>query len=67
MITDEDVMMDPIAGTLRKEDKEDKDTPFKSRLMQFLDNSKEKNELFQVLDEELKMMEVICTDGGRIE
>ncbi len=63
MITHDKVTMDPIAGTLKKWDIE----TFRKRLLQFLDDTKEQNELVQVLDEELKMMEVICDDGGRIE
>ena len=31
-------------------------------IVDFLNNSKEKYELFQVLDEELKMMEKLCDD-----
>lgn len=53
--------MNPIAGTLKKVDPEDL-RPLKERLVDFLNNSKEKYELFQVLDEELKMMEKLCDD-----
>lgn len=56
------VMM-PIAGTLRKEDQE----TFEQRLQNFLIDQKEINELYQVTDEELKMMARICPDGGKIE
>lgn len=63
MIQDNEVTMDPIAGTLKKWDIE----TFRERLLKFLDDTKEQNELFQVLDEELKMMEVICSDWGKIE
>lgn len=56
------VTMNPIAGTLKKIDPEDP-RPLRERLIDFLSNSKETYELFQVLDEELKMMETLC-DGG---
>ena len=62
-VGDEEVTMNPIAGTLRKGDKD----TLKERLIEFLRTKKEQNELFQVLDEELKMMESICMDGWRIE
>ncbi|VFT54371.1 phenazine biosynthesis protein PhzE [Pseudomonas aeruginosa] len=34
--------------------------------MEFLDNRKEADELYMVVDEELKMMARICEDGGRV-
>lgn len=55
--------MNPIAGTLKKGDKRD----FKERLKAFLQDEKEINELFQVLDEEIKMMAEICPKGGQVE
>lgn len=58
--------MNPIAGTLRKVDPAD-DRPLKVRLLEFLKDPKEIQELYHVLDEELKMMEVLCSEGGRIE
>lgn len=61
-ISGNDVIMMPIAGTLRKEDR----ASFPSRLAAFLDDPKEINELFQIVDEEMKMMGVICPDGGEI-
>ncbi|MDD2694048.1 MAG: chorismate-binding protein [Candidatus Gracilibacteria bacterium] len=63
MITPDRVTMDPIAGTLKKGAPE----TFRERLLQFLEDTKERNELFQVLDEELKMMEIVCDEGGKIE
>jgi len=59
---DETVMV-PIAGTLRKEDRE----TFEAGLDRFLADPKEINELFQVVDEEMKIMGVICPDGGEVE
>lgn len=62
-IDDDKTIMMPIAGTLRKEDKE----TFEYRLHQFLTDAKEINELYQVTDEELKMMGRICPEGGHFE
>ncbi len=61
-ITGNETVMCPIAGTLRKEDRE----TFEARLDRFLEDPKEINELFQVVDEELKMMGRISPMGGRI-
>ena len=58
-----ETIMIPIAGTLRKEDR----ATFEERLQQFLTDPKEIAELFQVLDEEMKMMGVICPDGGEVK
>lgn len=60
------VTMNPIAGTLKKIDPDDS-RPLRERLIEFLNTSKEVYELFQVLDEELKMMEHLCDGGGHIE
>lgn len=54
--------MNPIAGTLKKIDPEDP-RPLRERLINFLRDTKEINELTQVLDEELKMMETLCNGG----
>ncbi len=62
-ITGNETLMNPIAGTLRKEDRD----TFPQRLQRFVQDPKEINELFQVLDEEMKMMSLICPGGGRIE
>ncbi len=56
------VTMNPIAGTLKKIDPEDP-RPLRERLINFLRDTKEINELTQVLDEELKMMETLCNGG----
>jgi phenazine biosynthesis protein phzE len=58
-----ETIMVPIAGTLRKEDR----GTFVARLDRFLADPKEINELFQVVDEEMKIMGVICPDGGEVE
>lgn len=52
-------IMTPIAGTFRKDDH--------ISLTDFLQDQKEINELFQVVDEEMKMMSVICPLGGTIQ
>ena len=62
-VTETSTKMMPIAGTLRKEDH----GTFEKRLAQFLTDPKEVNELYQVVDEELKMMGRICPGGGRVE
>ncbi len=58
-----ETVMIPIAGTLRKEDSE----TFEARLNAFLADPKEINELFQVVDEEMKIMGAICPEGGDVE
>jgi phenazine biosynthesis protein phzE len=57
-----DVRMNPISGTFRLGD----GTDLKPRLMDFLHDEKEIYELFMVVDEELKMMCDICTEGGQV-
>ncbi|MEQ1968018.1 chorismate-binding protein [Xenorhabdus nematophila] len=52
-----DVAMNPISGTLKYPEKE-----IEQALYRFINNKKEQNELFMVVDEELKMMSRIC-DG----
>ena len=61
-IHDENVIKNPIAGTMAKESPE----AFKKQLNAFLDDQKEINELSQILDEELKIMSQICPRGGKI-
>ncbi len=53
------VLMTPICGTLPRRDLHTRDD-----LIAFLSDEKEINELFQVVDEELKMMSRICGAGG---
>lgn len=56
------VTMNPISGTFRH--------PAGGATVQtlstFLESTKETEELFMVVDEELKMMSAVCSDGGRI-
>lgn len=56
------VTMNPISGTFRHPD--GGATP--ESLAAFLRSAKETEELFMVVDEELKMMSAVCSDGGRI-
>ena len=62
-ITGNETIMIPIAGTLRKEDQK----TFAKRLDAFINDPKEINELFQVVDEEMKIMGRICPEGGAIK
>ena len=59
-IDDQQTIMSPIAGTMRKGERES----FSRRLEAFLQDGKEVFELFQVVDEELKMMAKVCPKGG---
>ncbi|MGH7441316.1 MAG: chorismate-binding protein, partial [bacterium] len=61
------VVMNPISGTLRKAGL-DRCAPseVRKRLIAFLRDPKEINELFMVVDEELKMMSKMCERGGMI-
>ncbi|WP_125568950.1 anthranilate synthase family protein [Nocardioides baekrokdamisoli] len=56
-----DVRMNPISGTFRVPP-----TDVKPALINFLRDEKEIYELFMVVDEELKMMCDICTEGGTV-
>ncbi|RYZ02404.1 MAG: phenazine biosynthesis protein PhzE [Myxococcales bacterium] len=55
------VRMNPISGTLPRSLLKQR-----SDLIEFLSDAKEVNELFQVVDEELKMMSRICSSGGDV-
>ncbi len=59
-----DVRMNPISGTFRIP--RDPDADVKGDLLDFLGDEKEIYELFMVVDEELKMMCDICTEGGMV-
>ncbi|WP_407358333.1 chorismate-binding protein [Microbacterium sp. LTA6] len=56
------VTMNPISGTFRHP----AGGATKETLIDFLSSTKETEELFMVVDEELKMMSAVCSDGGRI-
>ncbi|WBB50411.1 anthranilate synthase family protein [Verrucosispora sp. WMMA2044] len=55
------VTMNPISGTYRHPP----EGPDLRGLLEFLGDPKESNELYMVVDEELKMMARICPSGGR--
>lgn len=61
-LTDGTVMMNPISGTYRHPP----GGPDIAGLLEFLDDPKEANELYMVVDEELKMMARMCSSGGRV-
>jgi len=54
-------LMNPISGTLPKSGGN-----LRERLEEFITDPKEVNELFQVLDEELKIICKLCPDGGKV-
>jgi phenazine biosynthesis protein phzE len=54
--------MNPISGTFRHP----AGGATAASLTEFLSSTKETEELFMVVDEELKMMSAVCSDGGRI-
>lgn len=56
------VTMNPISGTFRHPP----GGATAETLSEFLTSTKETEELFMVVDEELKMMSAVCSDGGRI-
>ncbi|MFH8984941.1 anthranilate synthase family protein [Streptomyces varsoviensis] len=55
-------VMNPVSGTYRYPP----GGPDLPELLAFLDDRKETDELYMVLDEELKMMAGICAGGGRV-
>ncbi|WP_433833908.1 anthranilate synthase family protein [Actinoplanes sp. CA-015351] len=61
-VDDRRVRMNPISGTYRYP----ADGPSVPGALRFLDDPKEIDELYMVLDEELKMMARICPDGGLV-
>lgn len=66
LVKDGKVKMNPISGTFRKDRQWNTRKEFKNDLLGFLTNKKEINELFMVVDEELKMMAKMCTKGGAV-
>lgn len=61
-----DVRMNPISGTFRLPAGAQAADELKPQLLDFLRDEKEIYELFMVVDEELKMMCDICTEGGQV-
>lgn len=62
-VADGRVWMNPISGTFRHPASESEVEP---AFRAFIKDTKETEELFMVVDEEMKMMSQICSDGGRI-
>ncbi|MFC0002999.1 chorismate-binding protein [Micromonospora siamensis] len=56
------VLMNPISGTFRHAGA----TPDRAALLRFLRDPKEVEELYMVLDEELKMMATVAEHGGQV-
>jgi phenazine biosynthesis protein phzE len=56
------VTMNPISGTYRHP----AEGPSVGGMLSFLTDAKEVDELFMVVDEELKLMSAICPSGGRM-
>ncbi|NGM13648.1 anthranilate synthase family protein [Verrucosispora sioxanthis] len=61
-VVDGQVTMNPISGTYRF----GSTGPSPDEVLRFLADEKEVDELFMVVDEELKMMARICDRGGRV-
>jgi len=61
-VSDGLAMMNPISGTLRHPQGE----PDLATVLSFLDDPKEVEELYMVLDEELKMMATVAEHGGQV-
>ncbi|TWP50543.1 phenazine-specific anthranilate synthase component I [Lentzea tibetensis] len=61
-LNDGTVVMNPISGTYRYPPT----GPTPQGVLEFLEDQKETDELYMVLDEELKMMARICESGGRV-
>ncbi|MFV2107188.1 anthranilate synthase family protein [Micromonospora sp. LOL_015] len=61
-VSDGLAMMNPISGTLRHPQGE----PDLATVLSFLDDPKEIEELYMVLDEELKMMATVAEHGGQV-
>ncbi|GAA4818006.1 anthranilate synthase family protein [Nocardioides caeni] len=61
-----DVRMNPISGTFHLRPPAGETRSTQARLAEFLTDEKEIYELFMVVDEELKMMCEICTEGGQV-
>lgn len=61
-LLDGTAVMNPISGTLRYP----QSGPTLSGVLDFLADPKETDELYMVVDEELKMMARVCDTGGRV-
>lgn len=61
-LADGTAVMNPISGTYRYPS----GGPTLTGVLSFLADRKESDELYMVVDEELKMMARVCADGGRV-
>jgi phenazine biosynthesis protein phzE len=61
-VVDSVVTMNPISGTYRHP----ASGPDEAGMVSFLTDAKEVEELFMVVDEELKLMSALCPAGGRV-
>ncbi|MFD4027514.1 anthranilate synthase family protein [Streptomyces sp. NPDC058576] len=61
-LADGTAVMNPISGTYRYP----KEGPTLPGILGFLADRKESDELYMVVDEELKMMARVCVNGGRV-
>ncbi len=61
-LSDGTITMNPISGTYRHPP----GGPDLTGLLEFLGDPKEANELYMVVDEELKMMARMCSSGGQV-
>lgn len=62
-VADGRVWMNPISGTFRHPAEE---ADLEPAFREFIADTKETEELFMVVDEEMKMMAEVCSEGGRI-
>ncbi|CAM3287220.1 anthranilate synthase family protein [Nocardioides dubius] len=65
-VVDGNVRMNPISGTYHLPKTAQPIEQTKAELLEFLADEKEIYELFMVVDEELKMMCDICSEGGQV-
>ncbi|WP_022922042.1 anthranilate synthase family protein [Ornithinimicrobium pekingense] len=65
-VRDGRVWMNPISGTFRHPSDDPDGTELRESFSAFVKDTKETEELFMVVDEEMKMMAQICSHGGRI-
>ncbi|HEX4248368.1 MAG TPA: anthranilate synthase family protein [Pseudonocardia sp.] len=61
-----EVLMNPISGTYRHGEPGGSDDSDPDSCLRFLADGKETEELFMVVDEELKMMAAVCEEGGQV-
>ena len=65
-VRDGRVRMNPISGTFRHPGEAAGRAVLETEFRRFIADTKETEELFMVVDEEMKMMAQVCSSGGRI-